>query len=133
MQIPNYSYKEAKIDEFYYVQKTAGSSEIVPLIKPYDIIKAGSPKEWGLATFDMPNELGNVISPVVRFNLNEVYIYGYKPFEKDEEDTTFDSPEKWFIINTNEKNLIYFDKESDFKAELKKLKLPDEFLNPDEV
>ncbi|WP_370900686.1 hypothetical protein [Chryseobacterium gossypii] len=130
---PDYSYKGAKIDEFYYIRETVGNSKIIPLIKPYDMMKSGSPQEWSLATYELQNELGNVISPVHLFNVQDVYIYGKKTFEKDDIDSKFDSPEKWFIINTQEKKLIFFNKESDFKTELKKIGLPEKFLDPDEV
>ncbi len=133
MQIPDYSYRNSKIDEFYYINETVGNSQIIPLIKPYDIMKSGSPQEWGLATYDTLNELGNVISPIQMFNVHNIYIYGYKPFEKDDIDSKFNSPETWFILNTVEKKLIFFDKESEFKAELKNLNLPEEMLTPDAV
>ena len=42
-------------------------------------------------------------------------------------------PRIWFIINTETNNVKGFDKESEFKAELKKLNLPEEYLNPEEV
>ena len=133
MHIPDYSYKNAKIDDFYYINKTVGSSEIIPLIKPFNFIKEGSPEKWDLATYDIFHELGNVISPTSFFNVKNIYIYGYKPFEKDEVDVKFDSPEKWFIINTQEKKIDFFDNESDFKAKLKKLNLSEELLSPDAV
>ncbi|MBP2618928.1 hypothetical protein J2772_004123 [Chryseobacterium jejuense] len=133
MHVPDYSYKDAKIDEFYYVIETDGSSNIIPLIKPFDMIKAGSPQEWQLATYDLPNELGNVIAPIISINVYQTYMYGYKPFEKDEEDSKFDSPEKWFILNAEDRKLTFFDKELDFKMEIKKLNLPDHLLNPDAV
>lgn len=103
------------------------------MIKPYKLINSGSPKVWGLTTNDLYNELGNVISPTSFFNVEKTYIYGYKSFEKDEIDVKFNSPEKWFIINTQEKKLVFFEKEKDFKAELKKLNLPEKFLTPDNV
>lgn len=132
---PDYSYKNAGIDKFYYVRKDLGDTPIIPLIKPYNISSIGNPKEWFLDTFvgKLQNDLGGGISPILQFNCHGIYIYGYKPFEKDEEDSSFDSPEKWFIINTQKKELVYFDKEADFKTELKRLNLPEDFLNPDEV
>ena len=132
---PDYSYKNAGIDKFYYVKKDLGNTPIIPLIKPYSISSIGNPEEWFLDTFveRLQNDLGGGISPILRFNCHKIYIYGYKPFEKDNQDSTFDSPEKWFVINTQEKQLVYFDKELDFQAELKKLNLPETFLNPDEV
>ena len=42
-------------------------------------------------------------------------------------------PEKWFIIDTQSKKVVFFEKESEFTAELKRLSLPEKFLNPDEV
>ncbi|WP_250252803.1 hypothetical protein [Chryseobacterium sp. Marseille-Q3244] len=133
MKVPDYSYKDAKIDDFYYVIETEGSSNIVPLIKPFDLIKAGSPQEWQLATYDLPNELGNVITPVTSINVFQIYIYGYKPFENGMSGPEFDSPEKWFILNAKDRKLTFFDKELDFKMEIKKLNLPDHLLNPDAV
>lgn len=135
MHIPDYSYKDNNIDQFYYTSKTIGSNQIIPLIKPYNISNIGSPSEWFLDTdfgFFL-NELGGGISPISRFNCTENYIFGYKPFDKYEKDSSFDIPEKWFIINTQEKKLTFFEKETEFKTELKKLNLPVEMLSPDAV
>lgn len=135
MHLPDYSYKNAGIDEFYYSHSDIGNTPIIPLIKPYNISNIGSPREWYLDTYraKLNNELGGGISPILKFNCKDKYVYGYKPFEKDEKDSKFDSSEKWFIIDTKEKKLTYFDKESDFKIELKKFNLPETFLNPDEI
>jgi len=79
------------------------------------------------------NEFGGGISPIKKFNVFNQYIYGHKLEFKNENQPDFNIPEKWFIINTQEKQLVYFDKELDFQAELKKLNLPETFLYPDEV
>lgn len=132
-EIPNYSYKNAGVDQFYYSYEENGNTPIIPLIKPYKIRIVGSKRSWSLFTSNLQNNLGNVIDPTIYFNVKHTYIYGHKSNEKDKKDSDFDSPEKWFIIDTQNEKLNYFDKEKDFKNELKKLNLPEEFLNPDEV
>ncbi|WP_343681545.1 hypothetical protein [Chryseobacterium arthrosphaerae] len=133
--LPDYSYKNAGIDKFYYSHSEIGNTPVIPLIKPYSISNIGSPREWYLDTYatKLINELGGGISPIINFNCKDNYIYGYKPFEEDKEDSEFNSPEKWFIIDVHEKKLTFFDKETDFKIAIKKLNLPETFLNPDEV
>lgn len=136
MHIPDYSYKNSGIDQFYYLTHEVGNStSTIPLLKPYTIFKIGSSHEWFLDTDlgNLYNELGGGISPLVNFNVNGNLIYGYKSKLIDEKNSDFNMPEKWFIINTQEKKLTYFDKESDFKIELKKFNLPETFLNPDEI
>lgn len=135
MHIPDYTYKNSGIDKFYYSYSDLGNTPIIPLIKPYTIFKVGTSNEWFLDTDlgNLYNELGGGISPISRFNCTENYIFGYKPFDKYEKDSSFDIPEKWFIINTQEKKLTFFEKETEFKTELKKLNLPEEMLTPDAV
>lgn len=135
MHIPDYSYKEAGIDQFYYSYTDLGNTPVFPLIKPFKILKVGNPREWLLDTDlgGIDNELGGNISPLVYFNVVENFIYGYKSEYKDDKIPDFNMPQKWFILNTQDKKLQYFDKESDFKARLKKLNLPETFLSPDEV
>jgi len=43
------------------------------------------------------------------------------------------NPKVYFVINTKDLKITYFEKESDFKSELKKLNLPEEMLTPDAV
>ena len=51
MHIPDYSYKNAGIDKFYYSHTDLGSTSVIPLIKPLKISNIGSPKEWYLNTY----------------------------------------------------------------------------------
>ncbi|WP_347216759.1 hypothetical protein [Chryseobacterium sp.] len=135
MHVPDYSYKNEGIDNFYYSHSEVGNTPVIPLVKPYNISNIGSPREWYLDTYTakLNNELGGGISPIESFNCKDNYIYGYKPFEEDKEDPKFNSPEKWFIIDVQEKKLIYFDKKVSFIKAIKELNLPETFLNPDEV
>ena len=136
MQGPNYTYKNAGIDQFYYLTHEVGNATAtIPLLKPYTLFRDNSSATWFLDTDlgNLYNELGGGISPLFNFNVNDSMIYGYKSKLIDENNSDFLMPEKWFIINTKGKKLSLFDKQSDFKAELKKLNLPEEMLNPDEV
>lgn len=129
--LPDRKYEKESIDNFYWVEG-GWDYTILPLFKPFRLIRHQGTKKWGMNTSEIKNQLSD-ISPIQYFNVLQIYIYGYKSSEKDEEDSNFDSLEKWFIINTQEKKLTFFDKESVFKAELKKLNLPETFLTPDEV
>lgn len=131
--IPGYEYKKAEIDKFYYVNMEGGNTPVIPLIKPYNFQKVGSKITWSIYTDKLDNKLGDVIDPTQYFNIKFPHIYGYKSFEKDEKDSDFDSPEKWFIIDTQSKKIVFFEKETEFKVALKSLNLPEKFLNPDEV
>ena len=130
---PDYSYKNAGIDKFYYSNVDPGNINILPLVKPLSMNR--SEYGWFLDTDldNLYNEFGGGISPIKKFNVFNQYIYGHKLEFKNENQPDFNIPEKWFIINTQEKQLVYFDKELDFQAELKKLNLPETFLYPDEV
>ncbi len=136
INMPDYSFKKLEIDQFYYLTyETGTTTSTIPLIKPYTLYKTLSSNEWFLDTDlgNIYNELGGGISPVINFNVYSNFIYGYKSKLTDENISDFIMPEKWFIINIEKKKLIYFDKESDFLNELRKLKLPEKFLTPDEV
>lgn len=133
IKIPDYSYKNAGIDHFYYSYESIGNTSLIPLIKPYFMDTYVGHTDWSLNIKKEQNELGTAIRPIAYFNVINRYIYGYKTFVKDIEDAEFDSPEKWFIIDTQNNKLTYFEKEIDFKKELKKLNLPEEWLTPNEV
>ena len=129
--LPERPYEKAQIDKFYWAYSDWNYT-MFPLIKPIVLMQYQGNKDWWLNTSKINGQLTD-ISPVESFNVSQNYIYGYKPIEKDLDNPTFDSPEKWFIVNTKEKKLTFFDKETEFKAELKKLNLPEEMLTPDAV
>ncbi len=130
-QMPDYSYKNAHIDPFYYSSEDLGDTPVLPLIKPYRLLFFNGKNVWALETGDVQNELGDMIAPLMKVNVVGEYIIGYKSFEKDNEDPTFNIPEKWFILNTESKQLSFFNTESLFKTALKKINQSEELLNPD--
>lgn len=135
LNVPDYSYKKAGIDQFYYSYESTGNTSIIPLIKPYCMETYNGHTDWSLDTDygNLENELGGLIKPIGYFHTIDVFIYGYKGQYKSEKIPDFDFPEKWFIINTKDSKLTYFDKEKEFKEELQKLNLPEEWLTPNEV
>jgi len=134
---PERPYETAKIDNFYWVDSDT-EYKYIPLINPYYLKMSSKNNEnWTLDTnskgirMEFDNNLISVISsiePISNFNISNDYIYG-----KRNEYEGSSIPQYWYLFNTLEKSLKIFVKESDFKAELKKLNLAEEFLNPDVV
>ena len=127
---PERPYEAAKIDNFYWAD-VGWDYAMVPLIKPYKLTKLQGKKEWLLNSSISKNEIGD-ITPLESFSVNDIYIYGIQ-----NEDLNFDetemNPKVYFVINTKDLKITYFEKESDFKSELKKLNLTEEMLTPDAV
>ena len=134
---PERPYETSKIDNFYWVDSDT-EYKYIPLINPYYLKMSSKNNEnWTLDTnskgirMEFDNNLISVISsiePISNFNISNDYIYG-----KRNEYEGSSIPQYWYLYNTLEKSLKIFVKESDFKAELKKLNLAEEFLNPDVV
>ena len=137
---PERPYETAKIDNFYWVD-SGWDFALIPLIKPYKIQQLQGSKTWTLETYNSApkietfhgkNIVLNNFEPLEKFNIIDKYIYGSQGEKLD-----FDEKNKlfriWFVINTETKDVKGFETELDFKAELKKLNLPEEFLNPDVV
>ncbi len=131
---PERPYKDAQIDKFYWAINHSDINQI-PLIKPVFLSQYKGKNEWSInvSDFNKSENISNLLNPVASFNVNNIYIYGFQEDDYFGETTEILFSKKWFIINTHAKQLIYFDKESDFQAKLKKLNLPEIFLNPDEV
>lgn len=134
---PDRSYDKANIDKFYW-SDSGWDYSMIPLIKPIQLLQLQGDNKWEISTgFNNSNEIG--ISDITKFNIIQSYIYGYKAPEIHESDSNFNLPEYWFIIDTRkgvkieDSALVKFNKESDFKIELIKLNLPEQFLNPDEI
>ncbi|MBD3907191.1 hypothetical protein NAL32_18850 [Chryseobacterium sp. Ch-15] len=133
---PERPYEDAKIDKFYWAD-SGWDYTMIPLIKPFQLIKLQGNDMWQISTgFNKFDEIS--ISPIDNFNLTSSYIYGHKI----EEIRNFDNrkvivPAFWFIIDlkkgTKEISLSKFNSEQELNIELKKLNLPEIFLNPDEV
>ncbi|SUX48333.1 hypothetical protein [Chryseobacterium indoltheticum] len=133
---PERPYEDAKIDKFYWADN-GWDYTMIPLIKPFQLIKLQGNDMWQISTgFNKFDEIS--ISPVDNFNLTSSYIYGYKI----EEIRNFDNrkvivPAFWFIIDLKKGNkevsLSKFNSEQELNIELKKLNLPETFLNPNEV
>ncbi len=126
------TYQNLGVDGFYYLNKNTEDISILPLIKPYCLMRIVD-GVWSLDTESLENELGGIIDPTQYFGVQNIYIYGYKPYKKGNSGPEFDVPEKWFVINTEKHTLTYFDTKDTFKAELMKLELTEEFLGPDEI
>ena len=137
---PDREYEKAKIDNFYWAD-SGWDFALIPLIKPYKIQQLQGSKTWTLETYNSApkietfhgkNIVLNNFEPLEKFNIIDKYIYGCQGEKLD-----FDEKDKlsriWFVINTETKDVKGFETELDFKAELKKLNLPEEFLNPDAV
>ena len=134
---PERPYEESQTDNFYWAD-SGWDYVLIPLVKPYQLIKLQGKEEWELSTgFNKFGEIG--IYNIKDFNIKNNYIYGYKATDINESDPNYNVPEYWYLINlkksvkVEDSALITFRKESDFKKELKKLNLPEEFLTPDEV
>lgn len=123
---PASSYKEAEIDKFYWIDSES-DYEILPLVKPFQLIRLQGNNEWNLVTgFNKFDEIS--IFNVVNFNIHNMYIYG------SYYESTGDK--KYFIVNykyLTDETKKKFEKDSDYMAELQKLNLPEKFLNPDEM
>ncbi|WP_312079524.1 hypothetical protein [Chryseobacterium sp.] len=131
---PEKPYQDAKIDKFYWAINHSDIDQI-PLIKPVFLSQYKGKDEWSIkvSDFNKSEIISNLLNPVLSFNVNNIYIYGFQDDDYFGETNEILFSKKWFIINTQEKQLVYFDKESDFREELKKLNLAEEFLNPNEV
>ncbi|WP_131725581.1 MULTISPECIES: hypothetical protein [unclassified Chryseobacterium] len=134
---PERPYEEANIDKFYW-SDSGWDYTMVPLIKPFQLIKLQGSKDWELSTgFNRFGEIG--VYNINSFNVNKYYIYGHKASEINESDSNYNIVEYWYIIDLRkgvkieDSALVKLDKESDFQAKLKELNLPETFLNPDEV
>lgn len=137
---PERVYENQQIDKFYWADEGWDYS-VIPLIKPFKLQKMQGVENWMLEThnkaprietFHHKNIVLNNFDPVERLNVYGGYIYGNQG-----ETLNFNETEKmariWFIINIETNEVKGFETESAFKDELKKLKLPNEFINPDEV
>ena len=139
---PENPYLKANIDKFYW-QTVSDDHNIVPLIKPYQLMKITGSNEWYLPTksndsFNFKN--GSIVklnsfSTVVNCNIFPPYVFGI-----DEEVTTISpetnksiiiKPRLYFIINTDNNNLDTFEDYKFFKERLNQLNLPNEYSTPD--
>ncbi|MGL6126640.1 hypothetical protein [Chryseobacterium artocarpi] len=127
---PARPYEDAQIDKFYW-SDNGWDYTMIPLLKPYQLTKLQGKEEWMLNTSASKNEISDA-TPIESISVNTIYIYGIQGERLNFENTEM-NPKVYFLINTKDLNVIFFDKESAFKAELKKLNLPETFLNPDEV
>ena len=132
-------YEDAKIDKFYWVA-SGWDYTTIPLIKPYNLQKLQGSDIWTLGTNRKEQKIDivhgenivlNIFSPVEYFNIKDIYIYGEQDITETFDKNTL--PKIWFIINMKERDFVFFEKEEDFKSELKKLNLPEEYLNPETV
>jgi len=133
---PERPYEDAQIDNFYWSIEGWDYS-VIPLIKPFQLIRLQGDYVWQLSTgFNKFDEIS--VSPINDFNLTSNYIYGHKVEEtRDFDNRKIIVPAFWFIIDikkgVKEVSLSKFNSEQELKAELKKLNLPETFLNPDEI
>ena len=96
--LPEHPYEDAKIDNFYWAVEGWDYS-VIPLIKPFLMIKLQGSEDWELSTgFNKAGEIG-IFNPVY-FNVYKDFIYGYKVAEINKTDANFNIPEYWFIIDT---------------------------------
>lgn len=137
---PERPYEEARIDQFYWAD-SGWDYTMIPLIKPYHLQQLQGSTIWMLDSrnpapkiemFHGKNTVLSSFDPVDMFNVKDIYIYGNQG-EKLNFDQTSTLSRIWFVINTKTKEVKGFELEKDFKAELKKLNLPETFLNPDEI
>ncbi|WP_312302737.1 hypothetical protein [Chryseobacterium sp.] len=137
--IPDRPYEDAKIDNFYWADGDK-NYRFIPLLKPYRLSLFSHNEKWSLDTgvdgvyMEFDNSVITKISsiePVIKFNVANGFIYGIEDKEMIDEKSSI--PVLWFIYNVSENDLKLHTTESAFKTELKKLNLPETFLNPDEV
>ena len=133
---PERPYEDAKIEKFYWVDSDR-EFLYIPLIYPYQLNTPSWKHIWTLDTvaeairLEVDNNVVAKISsiyPILEFNIHLSYIYGYAGVSENSS-----VPAYWFVFNTSNKKLQIILNDVDFKKELKKLNLPEEYLNPEEV
>lgn len=128
---PGRPYKQAGIDRFYW-EASGYDYVVLPLLKPYKLMKLQGDEEWILNTSVIPDEISD-LAPTLYLGIKDTYIYGFKPHVSSEKDPEFDMPEKWFIIDTKNHKIAFFKTKEEFKNELQKLQLTQIFLDPDKI
>ena len=125
------TYKQSNVDRFYW-EDSGQDYEVIPLVKPFKLKKLKGSQEWSVNTSVISKEIKG-LQPVILFSCMNIYAYGFQDIDYFSDTKEIISPQTWFIINARTKNIDYYEKEYEFKAELKRLSLPEKFLNPDEV
>ena len=132
---PGSPYKEAGIEHFYWKAEDK-DKYIIPLIKPLRLIKWKANDDWGLETSTIGWKYGD-ISPIVTINVKDVYIYGLKDIDYFGDDRNMvDSPAFFYLINIKTKEIKTYDYEREknkFEEELKRLGLPETYLEPHNI
>jgi len=125
---PGSPYKKAGIDRFYW-EAEDDDKHIIPLIKPYYLYKWKGDDEWILNS--------SIISPIADINIKDTYIYGSTDIDYFGDDkNVINNTEFFFIINTkaNEIKRYYYKREKkQFEEELRKLNLPEKYLEPQNI
>lgn len=140
--MPENPFLKTNIDRFYW-ETVSEDHNVVPLVKPYRLMRVTGSKDWYLPTksndyFDFKNGSTvklNSFSSVTNCNVFPPYIFGI-----DEEVTSVSpdtnisiaiKPRLYFIINTDNNYLNVYEDFDKFKEELTKLKLPNDYSTPD--
>ena len=139
---PERPYEKSRIDKFYWVDSDT-DYYFIPLIKPYKLsMEVYKSNDWTLDTnsegvyLEFDKSLITKMSSfeqIGKFNVLNHIIYGMAMSKKINSENNMSIPNLWFIYKPIDNSLNIFKQESDFKSELKKLNLPEEFLTPDEV
>lgn len=135
-------YLTAKIDKFYW-ETLSDDTNLVPLIKPYQLMRVTGSEDWYLPTlskdrFNFKN--GSFVdlfslSTVIECNIKPPYIFGI-----DEEITSIHpdtnkpfaiKPRLYFIINSESNKLDVYEDVELYKNQLNQLNLPDSYSTPD--
>lgn len=142
---PERPYEKANIDRYYW-ETVSDGHELIPLIKPYSLMRINGSTDWYLPTksqdvFSFKN--GSFVnlysfSNISYCNIFKPYIYGVDEETTDSYPDNKDSiiivkPRLYFIINTDNDILKVYENENDLKKELEKLNLPNEYLTPNDL
>lgn len=127
---PERPYEDAKVDKFYWAD-SGWDFTVIPLIKPFTLTKLQGQNEWLLNSSSSKNDISDA-TPIESISINQFFIYGVQGERLNFEETGV-TPILYFLINTKKLTINYFEKEEEFKAELKKLNLPEKYLTPDDV
>ncbi|MDR2237202.1 MAG: hypothetical protein LBE92_13860 [Chryseobacterium sp.] len=140
--VPDNPYLAAKIDKFYW-ETLSEDHNVVPLIKPYQLMQVTGSKEWYLPTqskdsFNFKN--GSTVdlyslTTVTECNIFPPYIFGIdEEIISNDPDTDIPFPIKprlYFIINSESNKLEVYEDREQYKDQLKKLRLPNSYSTPD--